>query len=88
EHDRFFAEFRHSPMVSDSVSLTGNVSYWSDEFVTRDFRPELFYDNQTPDNFGEAMYYGNFFTASVFTRFAPNDWELVQQRLPEVRFDM
>lgn len=88
EHDRFFAEFRHSQMVSDSVSLTGNVSYWSDEFVTRDFRPELFYDNQTPDNFGEAMYYGNFFTASVFTRFAPNDWELVQQRLPEVRFDM
>ena len=88
DHDRFFAEFRHSQMISDSVSLTGNVSYWSDEFVTRDFRPELFYDNQTPDNFAEAMYYGDFFTTSVFTRFAPNDWELVQQRLPEVRFDM
>ena len=86
--DRFFAEFRHKQTFDDKISLTGNLSYWSDEFVTRDFRPELFYDNQTPDNFGEAVYYGEFFTGSVFTRFAPNSWEIVQQRLPEVRVDV
>jgi len=86
--DRYFAEFRHSQMISDRVGITGNLSYWSDEFATRDFRPEFFYDNQVPDNFGEAVYYGDFFTTSVFTRFAPNDWEVVKQRLPEVRVDM
>lgn len=88
DRERFFAEFRHKQMISDRVGITGNLSYWSDEYVTRDFRPELFYDNQVPDNFGEAIYYGDFFTGSVFTRFSPNSWELVQQRLPEARLDL
>ncbi len=79
---------RHAQMVGDNLSLVANVSWWSDEYVTRDFRPNLFYDNQTPDNFAELNYYGDFFIASIFTRFAPNDWEVVQQRLPELRFDM
>ena len=88
ERERFFIEFRHNQFINDNIGIVSNVSWWSDEFVTRDFRPELFYDNQTPDNFAEATYYDSFFTASVFTRFAPNDWEFVQQRLPEVRLDM
>ena len=86
--DRFFIEMRHKQIIDDRIGITGNLSYWSDEFVTRDFRPELFYDNQVPDNFGEAVYYGDFFTGSVFARFAPNSWEYVQQRLPEVRLDI
>ena len=87
-NDRFFIEWRHNQIIADRIGLTGNLSWWSDDAVTRDFRPEFFYDNQTPDNFGEAIYYGNYFTTSVFTRFAPNDWEAVQQRLPEVRVDL
>ncbi|MBQ2722699.1 MAG: LPS-assembly protein LptD [Opitutales bacterium] len=88
ERERFFIELRHKQMISDRVGITGNISYWSDEYVTRDFRPELFYDNQVPDNFAEAIYYGDYFTGSVFTRFSPNSWEFVQQRLPEVRMDL
>ena len=85
---RFFAEWRGNHMIGDRIGFNANINYWSDQFVTRDFRPELFYDNQTPDNFGEVTYYGDSFTASVFTRFAPNSWEIVQQRLPEARFDL
>ena len=88
DRDRFFAEFRHKQNIGERIELTGTMSYWSDEFVTRDFRPELFYDNQVPDNFGEANYYGGFFTGSVFGRFAPNNWEVVKQRLPEARIDV
>ncbi len=88
DKERFFIELRHKQLISDRIGITGNVSYWSDEFMTRDFRPSLFYDNQEPDNFAEAIYYGDFFTGSVFTRFAPNNWQRVQQRLPEVRFDL
>ena len=88
EHERFFIDIRHKQMISDRIGITGNVSYWSDEYVTRDFRPDLFYGNQVPDNFGEAIYYGDYFTGSVFTRFAPNNWEYVQQRLPEARMDL
>ncbi len=85
---RFFIDLRHKQLISDRIGITGNMSYWSDEFITRDFRPDLFYNNQEPDNFGEVIYYGDFWTSSVFTRFAPNDWQTVQQRLPEVRLDL
>ena len=88
DRERFFIDFRHKQIIADRVGLTGNVSYWSDEYVTRDFRPDLFYDNQVPDNFAEAIYYGDYFTGSVFTRFSPNSWEYVQQRLPEARVDL
>ncbi len=87
-NERFFIELRHNQMIGDNIGLVSNISWWSDEYVTRDFRPSLFYDNQTPDNFAELNYYGEFFTGSLFTRFAPNSWEEVQQRLPELRFDM
>ncbi len=88
ESDRFFVEVRHAQMIGENIGFVANIDYWSDEFVTRDFRDQLFWDNQTPDNFGEVNYYGSFYTASLFTRFAPNDWENVQQRLPEIRLDM
>ncbi len=86
--DRFFAQMRHAQMVSDNVAAIGSLAWWSDEFVTRDFRPEFFYDDQIPDNFAEVDYYGPSYTVSLFSRFAPNNWEIVQQRLPEARFDL
>ena len=86
--DRFFAQMRHAQMVSDNVAAIGSLAWWSDEFVTRDFRPEFFYDDQIPDNFAEVDYYGPSYTVSLFSRAAPNTWEIVQQRLPEARFDL
>ncbi len=88
ERDRYFVELRHNQIFKDRYSLTAVLSSWSDEFVTRDFRDEFFYQNQIPDNFAEAVYYDDMWTASLFTRFAPNDFELVQQRLPEGRVDI
>lgn len=88
DRDRYFVEFRHNQIFKDRFGLTAVVSTWSDEFVTRDFRSNFFRNNQTPDNFVEGIYYGDMWTTSAFTRFAPNNWELVQQRLPEVRFDL
>ena len=87
-HDRFFAKMRHIQTYSDNVSVIGSLAWWSDEYITRDFRPEFFYDDQNPDNFAEVDYYGSSYTLSLFTRFSPNDWQVVQQRLPEARFDL
>lgn len=86
--DRFFAQMLHAQMISDNVAVIGSLAWWSDEYVTRDFRPEFFYNDQIPDNFGEVDYYGSAYTVSLFSRFAPNDWEIVQERLPEARFDL
>ncbi|MDR3229154.1 MAG: hypothetical protein LBT53_07065 [Puniceicoccales bacterium] len=95
---RAFAWWRHkqtiplptqSELLPHSLELSANVHYWSDTSVLRDFRPDLFHDNQRPDNYVEAVmpapagYY-----LSAFARFRPNHFQNVRQRLPEVRFDM
>ena len=86
--DRFFIEIRNISRFYERVGLTTNISYWKDEFVTRDYRERYYYDNQQPDNFAEVVYYGDAFSASVFARFAPNSWINAVQRLPEARFDL
>ena len=86
--DRGFVEWRHQHHIGERISLTSSVSYWSDSEVTRDFRDSYFKDNQQPDTFAEAVYAGDNYFLSAFGRFRPNDFQLVQERLPEVRFDM
>ena len=86
--DRGFAEWRHSQQVTDSLTLNGQFNWWKDSEVVRDFRPRDFFDIQEPDSFLEATYTGTHLFASAFTRFQPNEYNPVQQRLPEVRVDM
>jgi LPS-assembly protein len=86
--DRGFVEWRHQHHIGERISLTSSASYWSDSEVTRDFRESYFKDNQQPDTFAEAVYAGDNYFLSAFGRFSPNDFQLVQERLPEVRFDL
>jgi len=86
--NRGFVDWRHKQTVFEDLELTGVVNWWRDSETLRDFRPRDFYKNQVPDNFVEAVYYGDIYQASVFTRFAPNDWVQTQERLPEARFYM
>jgi LPS-assembly protein len=43
---------------------------------------------QAPDTFVESVYQGQNYFVSAFARFQPNSFQRVQQRLPEVRFDL
>ncbi|MDR2845390.1 MAG: LPS-assembly protein LptD [Puniceicoccales bacterium] len=70
------------------VELTASLNYWSDTSVLRDFRPGEFHRNQRPDSFVELTHSTPFYALSAFTRYRPNDFENVRQRLPEVRLDM
>ncbi|MDF3059031.1 MAG: Organic solvent tolerance protein [Rariglobus sp.] len=85
--NRGFATWEHYQTVGDNVTFLGQVNYWSDSDVTRDFREREFQDVQTPDNFVEGYYTGENYVVSAFTRFQPNDYHVVQRRLPEIRFD-
>lgn len=85
--DRGFVEWRHKHQIGERFTSTASVSYWSDSEVTRDFRDDLFDDNQQPDSFAEGVYSGENYMLSMFGRFRPNQFELVQTRLPEIRFD-
>ncbi len=86
--DRYFVEWRHKQTIDDAVEVTNSLHWWSDTFAARDLRPDFFKDNQSPDNFVEVMYPTRDYYASVFVRHDPNGFEDVNQRLPEVRFDL
>jgi LPS-assembly protein len=88
DSEREFAEWRHKHHIGERFTGTASLSYWSDSEVTRDFRDDLFDNNERPDNFAEAVYAGDNYFISAFGRFRPNDYQLVQERLPELRFDL
>lgn len=84
--DRDFIKWRHKQTLYDQIELTGDLNWWSDSYVTRDFRPRYYNKDQRPDNFTEALYLGPGYYISGFARFRPNDFEQVAERLPEVSF--
>ena len=85
--ERGYVEWQHHQLLAPDLRVSGQVNYWSDSYVTRDFRPEGYYRIQTPDTWFEAEKLGDNFVVSLFTRVQANDYSLIQERLPEVRFD-
>jgi LPS-assembly protein len=86
--ERGYFQWRHQQSFSDRLTLTGQFNWWKDSEVLRDFRPNQFYPVQQPDSFLEGVYAGNNYYLSAFTRVEPNNFEIVQRRLPEIRFDL
>jgi LPS-assembly protein len=86
--NRAFIEWQHNQQVGANLTINGDINYWSDSEVIRDFHSKEFVPIQEPDNFVEADYSGSDYIGSVFTRFQPDQFFPVQQRLPELRFDL
>ncbi len=86
--ERGYIEWRHKHNIGERVTLTASASYWSDSEITRDFKDDYYYDNQNPDTFVEGVYAGDNYFVSAFGRFRPNDFQVVEERLPELRFDL
>ncbi len=88
DKSRYYFQWFHKGHLTERVDVTSVLNWWSDSHVTRDFRKDYWDENQTPDNFMEIVYKGDFFYADAFARYQVNDFYGVQQRLPELRFDM
>jgi len=88
DSNRAFVDWRHQHHIGQQFTFTASATDWSDPEVARDFREDSYQDNQRPDTFAEGVYAGDNFLLSAFGRFRPNDFELVQQRLPELRYDL
>ena len=86
--NRAFAEWMHDQQVTPDLSLTGDINWSTDSEVIRDFHSKEFVPVQEPDNYLESVYTGSDFLGSVFARFQPDSFYPVQQRLPEIRFDL
>ncbi len=86
--DRSYIEWRHQQQIGPHISLNGEFNYWSDSEILRDFRPKAFDPDQQPDSFLEGAYTADNYIFSAFLRVHPNPYHIVQERLPEVRFDL
>ncbi len=86
--DRSYFAWQHRQRSGDHFTLDGEFNYWSDSEILRDFRHRDFDRVQQPDSFLEAAYTQNNYALSAFARVHPNQYHRVQERLPEVRFDL
>jgi len=86
--DRGYVTWEHQQLIGESLTIRGQLNYWRDSEVLRDFQPDAFFPVQQPDSYVESVYTGGNYFVSLFARFQPNDYQVVQQRLPELRFDL
>jgi LPS-assembly protein len=86
--NRAYVEWQNDMQFTDAFTLTGDVNWSTDSEVIRDFHSKEFVPIQEPDNYLEAVYTGDNYFASAFTRFQPDSFYPVQQRLPEIRLDI
>lgn len=86
--DRAYAEWQHRQQLTPDLTLLASANWWKDPEVYRDFRSRSFFRVQEPDTFVEAVYTGQNYFLSAFARPQPNRFHRVQERLPEVRFDL
>jgi LPS-assembly protein len=87
-HNRSYLEWQHRQRAGEHFTLNGQFNYWSDSEILRDFNHKAFDRVQQPDSFLEAAYTGGNYSLSAFARVHPNQYHRVQERLPEVRFDL
>ncbi len=88
QEDRAFVEWQHEQVVAENLTLAAQLNWWKDSEVLRDFRPRAFFPVQEPDTFIESVYSGPNYFLTGFARVQPNNFQVVQQRLPEIRFDL
>jgi LPS-assembly protein len=86
--DRSYLEWWHQQQFSPRLGAQAQLNYWSDSEILRDFHPRRFFPSQQPDSFLEGFYTGENFVLSAFARLHPNRFHRVQERLPEIRFDL
>lgn len=86
--NRAYAEWQHQQILAPHLTLSAQANWWEDPEVYRDFRSRSFFPLQQPDTFVESVYTGSNYFVSAFARLQPNSFHRVQERLPEVRFDL
>ena len=86
--ERAFAEWQHQQLLAPNLTLNAQLNWWRDSEVLRDFKPRAFFPVQEPDSFVEVVYVGQNYFVSAFARVQPNHFHRVQERLPEIRFDL
>jgi len=85
---RSFVEWEHRQQLAPGLTLDATINQWRDSEVMRDFRRRDFVRSEAPDSYLEGMYAADNYSLSLLTRYRFNDFHRLQERLPELRFDL
>lgn len=86
--DRAYVKWDHRQRIGQRLTIDGRFQWWRDSEIIRDFDHKKFFADQQPDSYLEAAYTADNSVLSVFGRFHPNRFHRVQERLPEIRFEL
>lgn len=87
DQDRGFFTWKHS-QKNGNLGIVGQINYWGDSEVTRDFRPDQYNKNQQPQNYLEIDYLADNTLYSFLAEFSPNGFQNQVTRLPQARVDL
>ncbi len=88
EPDRYYADLDLVYRYGNNLQVMSQVQSWSDSEIVRDFDGGRFRQIQQPENFAEINYQYGPFVASVFTRYALENFEFANEKLPEINLEL
>lgn len=84
EEARDFLLAQHKQIHKNKLFVTLQTNNLSDSEITRDYRENLYTQNQYPLNFFEASYISNNYGLSTFVHFENDNFSKTRERLPEL----
>jgi LPS-assembly protein len=82
--NRFRVTYQHSLQLGDDLSSIANINVWSDPWVTRDFFPGEYQQENQPPNVVNLEQYNPDFTLSLLAAPQANPFFQTTVRLPEL----
>ncbi len=82
--NRYRITFQQSLQFGDDLSSIANINVWSDPWVTRDFFPGEYQQENQPPNFVNLEQYNPNFTVSLLASPQANPFFQTTERLPEL----
>jgi LPS-assembly protein len=86
--NRYRIAYEHHLQFDQSLSSIADINYWTDPWVTRDFFPNEYQQENQPNNFVSLDYYNPEFTVDLLAAPQVNPFFQTTERLPELGADV
>jgi LPS-assembly protein len=85
--NRYRVAYEHHLQFGEDLSSIADINVWSDPWVTRDFFPGEYQQENQPPNFVSLDYYNNDFTVGLLVAPQVNPFFQATERLPQLEGD-
>ncbi|MDR3317663.1 MAG: hypothetical protein LBS71_02565 [Puniceicoccales bacterium] len=85
--NRWFVDMKQNTHLGQDIDLFSDFVGASDGSIEKDFRPNLYENEDIRDSFGEFDYRGENYLLTAFTRLRMNPYQDFPQQIPSLRFE-